>query len=242
MRGASTIKIKDISSKVNFVAVNSFAFIGTEIVRVDAINIGTSEITIGRGCLDTTPKKWPVDTLVYFAEDYSNIARDIIPTGTALKLKALPSNGSERLPIGSAPELDYIMDYRQGDLRVNALSYPEAVVGPIVLAWAHRDRFQQLVRPIIDHTAGNIGPEAGTTYQVSVFDETGTTLIAYLPSTSATTWAWITETSDIAGKPFSRQLFRVGSVRGSFTNHQSAEWVVERTGAGYNLGNYLGGI
>ena len=36
------------------------------------------------------------------------------------------------------------------------------------MSWAHRDRTQQLTRPIIDTSAGNIGPEATVTYKVRV--------------------------------------------------------------------------
>src|SRR5690606_20433334 len=36
----------------------------------------------------------------------------------------------------------------------------------LTVTWAHRDRLQQTSGTLVDHTAGNIGPEAGTVYRV----------------------------------------------------------------------------
>jgi hypothetical protein len=60
------------------------------------------------------------------------------------------------------------LPYPPGDLRINGDSYVETLSyeGVITIAWKHRDRLLQTSGTLTDHTAGNIGPEAGTAYRV----------------------------------------------------------------------------
>ena len=130
--------------------------------------------------------------------------------------------------------------YAPGQVKLNNMYYPSVVSGAFSLTWVGRDRTQQLVRPIIDHTAANIGPEAGVTYRCDIYRSDGTTLIKTNVVTSPYTWP--TENVDTAGLTNSTQRIKLTAIRSGIDSYQSHDFYVERTGVGYDLGNYLGGL
>ena len=59
--------------------------------------------------------------------------------------------------------------YPPARVQLNGQFWPEALFGDLVVDWVHRDRLlqQDVLVPWMD---AGVGPEPGTTYQVTVFD------------------------------------------------------------------------
>jgi hypothetical protein len=65
--------------------------------------------------------------------------------------------------------------YPPGQIKQNAPYYPGSLPhAALALTWAHRDRTQQSGATLNSFEEGDIGPEAGVTYEVNVWDETDT--------------------------------------------------------------------
>jgi hypothetical protein len=105
-----------------------------------------------------------------------------------------------------------IRPYPPGNVKVNNVMWPTVILGQIALTWAHRDRMQQTVY-LVTQSEGNIGPEAGTTYTVRVYNEnnglqktvTGLSTTAWTtsPPTKRRTADWVASTasSRLKSKP-----------------------------------------
>ena len=170
----TSIVLSTMSSNFEFTTqlIGKYAYIDEEIVRIDTINLATQTVTVGRGCLDTVPSKHVLGSLFICAE-YSRITDPFeYAYPGSRKTKML-----RRTPIGlttlsSVTEIEkvftgrYGRPYAPGNFKIAGQSYPTSITQStqLQITWSHRDKTQQLVRPIIDTTAGNIGPEAGVTY------------------------------------------------------------------------------
>lgn len=214
-------------------------------MRVDTIDLVNGIVTVGRGCLDTVCAEHAAGVRFWFAEDAR--VRDPVEysSGETIAAMGLGRSGVGILDMSVAPEDSmelvgrFALPYAPGDFRVNSLQYPSAILRGLSLSWAHRDRTQQVVRPIIDHSAGNIGPEPGVTYRVDIYAANGTTLLKSEPDLTGTSWTWTKEaTENTAG----RNRIKVTAVRDGLDSYQSHDWYVDRAGFGNNLGNYLGGL
>ncbi len=158
-----------------------YAFIGSEVVRVETFNPVTLAATIGRGCLDTVAAAHASGARLYFAHGYESSDGIERVDGDTVQVKLLPSTGRGVLAEVSAPTDSIVMDqrpfrpYPPGRLRINTTAYPSSVATALTVSWAHRSRLQQNLEG--DET-GDIGPEAGTTYTVQVWNDTTSTMIA----------------------------------------------------------------
>jgi len=160
------------------VSAGDLAQIGAEVVRFDSFgsDVDGDFIAVGRGVLDTVPAEHIYDVaqlipIVFFSPATDNAQ---YTASDSIDVKLLTALGSQRLTIAPSDEVVFdsraIRPYPPGNLTVDAESYPVAKVwdGTHTLAWAHRDRLQQTSGAIFDYSDGNIGPEAGTTYTVTV--------------------------------------------------------------------------
>ncbi|MCO1337113.1 hypothetical protein MO867_22575, partial [Microbulbifer sp. OS29] len=60
--------------------------------------------------------------------------------------------------------------YPPANVKINGKDWPETAISPLTITWSHRDRsLQQDV--LVPWTDGDIGPEAGTTYNLRIYDE-----------------------------------------------------------------------
>lgn len=242
--GATTVTLGSLRNEDQVVA-GSYAILGgVEIVRVVSL-VGTT-LTLGRGCLDTVPVAHASGVRVMFTDVFFETDGIEYATGETARIKLLPVTGIGELPLASAPEQTVVMNRRQyrpyppGRLRINGLKYPTLIAGDTVtVSWAHRDRLQQTGATIEDTEAGNIGPEAGTTYTVEARRaDTGVLLGSQsgLSGTSAVFGA--AEFGTYAGDV----RIIVKSVRDGVESWQSHSWTVDRTGYGMDYGYNYGGI
>lgn len=168
-----------------------------EIMRVDDINRVTKTLTVARGCWDTVPKRHFGGALIWAIEDNGGTDGVKYISGETVEVKMLPwTMRGGRFPEEDAPVDDLIFRtrfyrvyapglmrwttiaagitqpwYLPFDLRADAGT--NEVPDFATLTWAHRDRPVQQDK-LVDHLQTSIGPEAGTTYRLRVFDGTGT--------------------------------------------------------------------
>lgn len=230
------------------VRVGQYAIIDDEYVRIDAVNVTSQLVSLGRGCNDTVPASHSAGTRIWFAEE--NMGRDITEytDGETVEAEARVETGSGLLDSASAPDDSIVVDARQhkpyppGRFQLNGEYYPEAITGELTVSWAHRDRLQQTAS-IIDHTAASIGPEASVTYTLQLYDENNV-LRRTETGLTGTSYTWTTEEADSLLTDRLNNSVRVvlKAVRGGVDSWQSHDYTVQRAGYGYQYGKFYGGI
>lgn len=196
----TTITVTDMTD-LEDVTIGSFVQLGKtndtmEICRVDGINTGTGTVTLGRGCLDTTPKLHPIGTPLFFWDLFSGYDPNEYVMGETISAKITVITGSGELSLLEAEAMEVTLvqrawrPYPPGKFQINGLYYPVDVSpfsGALSLTWTDRDRLQQTAGDIYDHTFGDIGPEAGTEYRVRGY--LNTVLVhTEASASSGTTW------------------------------------------------------
>lgn len=158
------------------VTLGTWAQIGTELVRVDAINTGTGQLTVGRGVLDTVPVRHAAGERIFFWDEFSGYDPTEYVIGESIDVKLQPISGAGVVTLGdiSAETVTIVgranKPYAPGDLKINGDSYLDNVYdGLLTVTWVDRDRLQQTGGTLADHFDGGIGPEAGTTYRMRTY-------------------------------------------------------------------------
>lgn len=161
---------------LDLVSDGSLAQIGDELIRFDSFGSDGSGdfINIGRGVLDTVPASHADNDFVVFWGAFADSDEVQYTDGESIDVKLQTVESGSILDIADAPADALAFDarayrpYPPGDFQIDATSYPSSLTlgSSHVLTWAHRDRLQQTSGSLFDHTEGDIGPEAGTTYLV----------------------------------------------------------------------------
>ena len=246
----TSISISNLDTiEVQVIRIGQYAIIDDEYIRIDDIDEVANTIDIGRGCLDTIPAEHSAGTRIWFAEE--NMARSYTDyaIGITVRAQALVETGLGRLGLDPINEDTILVDGRQnkpyipGRFFLNGVNFPEAIPGEelLVITWAHRDRLQQTVT-VIAHDFVSIGPEAGTTYEINLYDENDV-LRRAVTGLTGTTYTWTTEVADsLLGRLNSKIRIELKTVRGGVDSWQSYNYTVDRAGYGFNYGYYYGGI
>ena len=189
--GAANVVIVPASlTDAEMIEVGDYFYIDNEAFGVVAI---TSEgvITASRGVLDTVPAAHASGAKIYVAPGWHAVDRTERSTGESAYYRALTVTGKGTLALGSAPAMNMTMvgrahaPYPPGNMLVNGGVYPAQVLTTdgVIVSFSHRDRLQQTV-DLVPTTTGNIGPEAGTTYNMTVRDGTNAVIGTYTGITS----------------------------------------------------------
>jgi len=158
------------------VTVGSAALWDDEIVRVDAIDADAGTITLGRGCADTVPVAHAASSRIWFFDGFDGTDGAEYTAGETIDAKLLTNMGSTQLDPSLATALEVTFAQRQyrpyppADVQVNGVAYPASVTGDLVFTWAHRDRILEADQ-LIDTTQADVGPEAGTTYNLRIYNQ-----------------------------------------------------------------------
>lgn len=215
----------------------TYAYIGNEMVQVLTINRVTKVMTVSRGVFDTVPLEHNSGTVIFFAQGEETPALEEYVTGEAVNIKALTVTGSGTLAEGSATgytvvnALRHQRPYSAGNFKIDGMIYPLGVqlAGNNILTWAHRDRTLQTA-DVIAQNIGNIGPEAGTTYNLYIYRwdgvqvrlETGLTGTSY-------TYPLAQELIDIGSSVASNKItFTLQTVRNGVTSRVNNTIVTHR--------------
>lgn len=151
--------------------------IGDELALLTDWDSITSIATIERGAGDTVPQPHDAGTHVWMIDDDMMSDRRTYAGGEVVSSRVLPRTMSDVLALDEADEETITLasrhakPYPPGNVKVGADSifnqaafYPEPEI-----TWAHRDRLLQADH-IVTHGEGSVGPEAGTTYTIRVYD------------------------------------------------------------------------
>lgn len=168
--------------KLEDIELGDWAVIDDEIVRIDAFD--ETSITVGRGCLDTVPTSHLANAYIVLVENTLATGGVKYYNGNVVNAKMCPSTGKGTLALADAPEQTITMNsrlirpYPPAHLRLAGLADPDEIFGDISTAWRHRDRTLQLEESINDTEDDiDIGPEAGTTYEIEVRKNSDNTLL-----------------------------------------------------------------
>lgn len=168
------------------------AQIGTELVRVDALDDNVNAVYLSRGACDTVPTYHAPGEKILLIRDYLAVDSQDYSDGDSVfaKLLAFSSLGVNDIDEAILHHITFSgrmqRPYPPGNVQLNGQYFPKQLNADVALTWAHRDRTTENGSDITDFTAGDIGPEVGTTYDVIVKDETGVELTSSLgqPGTS----------------------------------------------------------
>lgn len=176
---------------------------GLEVVRVDAVDAVAGTCTVARGVLDTVPIEHAAGSALLFADfDYGADPTEYV-SGEEVDVRLLPVSGSSRLGTSEAVvdsvtlQARAIRPYPPGNLKVNGSYWPATIpsTADLALTWAHRDRLQQTGGTLIGFTDGDVGPEAGVTYTLRLYDEADL-LIRTETGLTGTSYTYTAELSD----------------------------------------------
>lgn len=163
-------------SLLSRVVAGSWALWGEEIVRVDALNLGTLAVQFGRGCGDTVPAGHGAGERVWFMGEWAGADPRQYSDGDVVDAKLLTRASGGVLELEFAEELSLTLDqrayrpYPPGKLLINGEAYPATYAsGDLTITWAHRDRLLQKAE-VVDTTQDDVGPEDGTTYSGEILD------------------------------------------------------------------------
>ena len=193
-------------ARLEDVVVGSAVLWGDEICRVDAIDPAAMPptITLGRGCADTTPAPFhAAGSRLFFYDDAAAGDSTEYTDGETVNVKLLTNTSSEQLDPDGATAMDVtfaqrlLRPYPPGQLRLNGDAYPAEVVGDLSVTFVPRDRVLQADQ-LVDAEMAGIGPEAGTTYGVELYD-TGDDSLLYSEDGIVATPALIPESNLAAG-------------------------------------------
>lgn len=205
------------TTELDAVVVGSLAMLGSELLRVDAVDVTLGTITLARGCGDSVPSVHAAGDMVWFIEQYTAGDPREYVLAEVVDARLVTRTGAGSLDPALAPISSVTMAERQvrpyppGALQLNAVAYPATISGALVLTWAHRDRLQQADQ-LIDTSAASIGPEAGTTYTLRLYNENDV-LSRTETGLTGVTYTWATEAADSlilsSGSPTDTQTFDV---------------------------------
>jgi len=207
---------------ISTVQPGSPAMIEDEIVRVVSLDIDTGDLVIARGCADTVPARHAAGARIWFYETDTAVDPVDYAPGVTVQAKVQTRTSTGLLDLALAAVDTHTTSRRQtrpyppGNLLVNGVTYPAEIEGDVVLTWSHRHRLQQADQ-LIDTTAGNIGPEAGTTYSARLLRADTSAVLASQIGITGTT-ATLTTTYE------GQVLAEAWSVRDGLDSTQKHRW------------------
>lgn len=209
------------------VTLGQAALLDDEIVRVDAINLVSGAVTLGRGCADTVPREHAAGARVWFYDTFEGTDETEYSSGVTMQARLLTNTSIGQLDPGLAGTDSLVLGGRQGrpyppaQFTIGGSNWPASIEGDVVLAWAHRDRLGQADQ-LIDTTLGSIGPESGTTYSCRLLRADTSAVLDSETGISGTT-ATLTTTYE------GQVIAEAWSVRGGIESLQRQRWQFAHT-------------
>lgn len=234
-----TNTVLDLDGQVDLdlVTAPGWAVIEDEWVAVVDVDFDADQVTVARGVIDTVPTAHAAGVRIWFVSaGYAADATEYAD-GETVSALALPSTLKGRLDIGAAPSDDltmahrFVRPYPPGKVRINTLDAPASIAGDMVLTWAHRDRTLQTAPDLVTQDAASIGPEAGTTYRLRIYNDVTDTLLRTETGLTGTTYTYTqaTEAADNGGSPTTRTRIELEAQRDGYTSWQAQVRVFNRT-------------
>ena len=151
---------------------------------LELVSYTSTVVTARRGVLDTVPAEHSAGARLYFWEDYNGSNDVEYASGETIQVKLQTVTGKGVLALGSTPSSALTFNrrafrpYPPGNWTINSNHFPSLVQDvPLSTSWSHRSRTQQTGDALVDFTEGSVGPEAGTTYELRVYNDTTSALV-----------------------------------------------------------------
>jgi len=238
----STI-VLDSSVDLDLIVVGNAGIINTEIVKI--LSIVGNTLTIGRGVFDTVPVSHGIGSkfLLFDINAESNKTQYVF--GESFNIKLLPVSSSATSDITGVTPIPVSFDrrairpYPPGNLKICGSYFPTQVIDvAISITWSHRSRTQQTSDSYIVFTDGSIGPEAGTTYSVRLYNHISSALIHSIDGLTGTSYSGFPA---FTGNYTLR--LEVWSVRSGYTSLQKHSHIFDYLNTTYlmveDLDNYI---
>src|SRR5690625_1332051 len=148
--------------------------IGNELCAITAIDLEQRTGTLTRAVLDSVPDEHEQGATILFWGDLVGVDEQEFVETDELDVRVMPITGSGQLDLTAAPSLPVVMDsravrpYPPGNIRLNGEYFPSSITGEITVEWSTRNRQQQTGGELIGFAGGDVTPEDGTTYVVTV--------------------------------------------------------------------------
>ena len=195
---ATTLELVD-DIDLDQVEVGDLAILDTgrateEWVLVTGVTISPPSVEVSRAVLDTTARSHDAGTTVFFADGFASQDSTERATGQEVDFKLATISTGGELDIDLATEISGETDqriarpYPPGNVAINGEAWPTTLSGALTVTWAHRDRLQQTAY-VVEQSEGDIGPEAGTTYNVYAYDVTTDMLLDSDTGLTGTSWS-----------------------------------------------------
>lgn len=222
------------------------AWIENECVGIVSYDPVLGTFSVIRGCLDSVPAYHAAGVRVWFPNTTVATDKREYATSEVVTVVPLTRTTADQLALDDAPEGEIIISGRQGkpyppgDVRVNGERYADGTtaIGEIGITWTHRDRVLQ-ADTLVPHEAASVGPEAGTTYTIRLYDDAS--LVRTVTGISGTSWTY-TVAMMLADGFVADKVFHLESVRGGLTSTYRYIWTQahEEAGYGFNYGEHYG--
>ena len=167
-----------------------------EIVRIT--NHSSGVLTLERGMLDTTPKRYPAGTRLWILRKVpfraGSFFRELTTLQLRMRTRSIAGEQTDAYVYGAtAPETPVILSarafrpYPPGRIRVNgSANFNDPASHPITITWQHRNR---LLRELKGQNATDVAtPETGTTYCGEVYDDDTDTLLDSVSGLTGLSW------------------------------------------------------
>lgn len=160
---------------------------------------------IARGCIDTLPKAHLAGVRVWFVSYGSNWGSLNSPVSPATEentdLRFQAYNAHDEIDFALAPIATvkgirpsrWDRPYCAHEVELNGASYPATISGELTVSWSHRNRLDVWSYATAGRTTW---PEPGTTYEITIWDETGA-LARTVTALTGTSWTYL-EADEIA--------------------------------------------
>ena len=217
-----TFTIANLNS-VEDVPLGTWFQVDNELFSLETYD-GDVTVTVKRGVLDTVPENHAAGAILFFWDEVSATDPTDYVASDLVFVRLATISGSGELSVNETTQSSVtlasraIRPYPPGNVQANTEYFPAVLEDPLDFTWASRNRLQQTSGILLDWYAGNVTPEAGTTYTVAIYRDDGAT--SFLKETTGI----VTESTTITALGETGFFFsRVSAQRDGYDSIQLSE-------------------
>ncbi|MEX5365708.1 hypothetical protein WCE00_01845 [Acinetobacter haemolyticus] len=173
-----------LNDLIENVEIGDRALLGSEIVRVTAIDINLNSVTLARGCIDTLPVSHAAGTKFYIYSNLNNAINRLFSMNQTANFKFITSTSSDELDENLATAYTAILSnrlsrpYPPANVRLNNAFFPVStdVSNGLSISWQPRNRLTQvaLAPSFLDASTAS---EDNSTYNIRIYDANNVQLL-----------------------------------------------------------------
>jgi hypothetical protein len=172
--------IEDVDLMANTIILQSepiseytWVQINNEIMYVEEVK--DCVLTVKRGCLDTLPEPHKKNAVVWFCGDCFSVKSDEYYAGDLVDCRIITTTSTDKLnpTIASGATIEIKgragRPYPPSNVIINNAYYPNFISSKLInVRWSSRNRKQQTSSKFVGWFDGNVTPEPGTKYKVTI--------------------------------------------------------------------------